>query len=264
MREVHRHRGSPYQIVGLLSTKASPSQGKFIQGVEILGSVAQWDDVLGTLRHKHQLPDLIILVDGSLRRQKLNDLLKKTETLAAEWVRLPSLGDLKTPREVRRLRALEAEDFFGGNPRAFEVKGLLELIKGKRVLITGAGGTLGGEMLRQLGSLSPAHITLLDQNEYSCVRPQAQLKEQQPYLSHKAILGDVRQKERMFQIVAEEKPDFVFHAAALKHTFLGHNQPVEAILTNVLGTCLCGRCVLCQPGGRDDLRFNGPGRPLRV
>ncbi len=237
LREVYRHRGSPYQIVGLLSAKASPSQGKFIQGVEVLGSVAQWDEVLGNLRHKHQLPDLIILADRSLRRQKLNDLLKKTEALAAEWARLPSLGDLKTPREVRRLRPLEAEDFFGGNPRAFEAKGLLELIKGKRVLITGAGGTLGGELLRQLGSLSPAHITLLDQNELLLCQAQAGLKEQQPYLSYKAILGDVRQKARMFQIVAEEKPDFVFHAAALKHTFFSQSQPTEAILTNVLGTC---------------------------
>lgn len=250
LKEVCRHRDSPYKIVGLLSAKASPSQGKFIQGVEVLGSVAQWDEVLENLRHKHQLPDLIILADGSLRRQKLNDLLKKMEAFSAEWVRLPSLGDLKTPREIRRLRALEAEDFLGAPSRAFEAKGLLELIKGKRVLITGAGGTLGGELLRQLGSLSPAHITLLDQNELLLYQALTGLKEQQPYLSHKAILGDIQQKEKLFQIMAEEKPDFVFHAAAIKHAFLVQNQPVEAILTNVLGACyVADACLAHQVEG---------------
>ncbi|MGL4825282.1 MAG: polysaccharide biosynthesis protein, partial [Alphaproteobacteria bacterium] len=210
LREVCRHRDSPYQVVGLLSVKASPSQGKFIQGVEVLGSVSQWDEVLESLRYKHRLPDLIILADGSLRCQKLTDLLKKTEAFSAEWVRLHSLGDLGTPRDIRRLRSLGAEDFLGEGPRAIDAKGLLELIKGKRVLITGAGGTIGGELLRQLGSLSPAHITLLDQNELLLFQAQAGLKEQQPYLSQKAILGDVRQKESLFQVIAEEKPDWVF------------------------------------------------------
>ncbi|MGL5784163.1 MAG: polysaccharide biosynthesis protein [Alphaproteobacteria bacterium] len=237
LREVYGRRAPPFQIVGLLSVKTPPSQGKFIQGIEVLGSVAQWDEIIENLRHKHQLPDLMIVADGSLRRQKLNDLLRKMETFSAEWVRLPSLEDLRNPREIRQLRTLKAEDFLGEGPRAIDAKGLLEFIKGKRVLITGAGGTIGGELLRQLGSLSPAHITLLDQNELLLFQAQAGLKEQQPYLSQKAILGDVRQKESLFQVIAEEKPDWVFHAAALKHAVFGKNQPFEAILTNVLGTC---------------------------
>jgi FlaA1/EpsC-like NDP-sugar epimerase len=250
LKEIDCQREPLYQVVGLLSTKPSAYQGKPVQGVEILGSVAQWEEVLGKLRHKNQLPGLVILTDASLRGEKLTDLLRKMEGFSCELARLPSLGDLKNPQEIKQLRPLEVEDFFEKFRAVFETKGLLELIKGKRLLITGAGGTIGGELLRQLAGFSPAHLTLLDQSETLLRQAHLRLEELQPYLSHKVVLGDVRQKEKLLQILAEEKPDLVFHAAALKHPFFGQSQPFEAILTNVLGTCyLADACLAHQVEG---------------
>jgi O-antigen biosynthesis protein WbqV len=111
-----------------------------------------------------------------------------------------------------------------------------DLIKGKRVLVTGAGGTIGGELARQIASYGPARLALLDASEFALYTIDGEIGEKHPALPRTAVLADVRDRERVHRIVAEERPELVFHAAALKHVPMVENHPLEGLLTNVIGT----------------------------
>jgi len=103
-------------------------------------------------------------------------------------------------------------------------------------LITGVGGSIGGELMRQIAEYSPAHMVLLDHNEYLLYQAALDLNEKHPYVSKRIALIDVRERERIFHLIEQERPDYVFHAAALKHVPLVENHPLEGVFTNVLGT----------------------------
>jgi FlaA1/EpsC-like NDP-sugar epimerase len=131
--------------------------------------------------------------------------------------------------------------------RATDHKKLQLLIQGKRVLVTGAGGTIGRECALQLASLFPSQLVFLDHNEYALYKTSTLLREQFPHVQHKPVLLDIRQKKFVDALMAAEKPDFVFHAAALKHVPVVERQPVEGVLTNILGTrYLADACVQNQ------------------
>ena len=110
------------------------------------------------------------------------------------------------------------------------------VVQGRHVLITGAGGSIGAALARQVAALAPASLTLLDHSEYALWRIDTALAESQPELPRRALLADIRDATRIRRIMAEARPDIVLHAAALKHVPITEAQPLEAILTNALGT----------------------------
>ncbi len=110
------------------------------------------------------------------------------------------------------------------------------LIAGKRVLVTGAGGTIGGELARQIAEFGPARLALLDSSEFPLYSIDLEIGERHPGLARAAILADVRDASRIAAAFAEEQPELVFHAAALKHVPIVEAHPDEGVLTNVVGT----------------------------
>ncbi|KAB2834559.1 MAG: polysaccharide biosynthesis protein [Caedimonadaceae bacterium] len=106
----------------------------------------------------------------------------------------------------------------------------------RRILVTGAGGTIGGELLRQVAAFDPAHITIVDHSEFLLYNANLDITEHFPDLSIKPVLMDVSDTIRVQKVIQEEKPDIIFHAAALKHVPIAEQNPNEAILTNVVGT----------------------------
>ncbi|HUX78934.1 MAG TPA: polysaccharide biosynthesis protein [Alphaproteobacteria bacterium] len=119
---------------------------------------------------------------------------------------------------------------------SFNLKSLRAMIKGKRVLVTGAGGTIGKELVRQISKFAPSHICLFDHSEYLLYMADLEMDESHPKLPRDNILGDVACRERVRHIISTFKPELVFHAAALKHIPLGEENPSQAVLTNVIGT----------------------------
>ena len=111
-----------------------------------------------------------------------------------------------------------------------------ELIAGRRVLVTGAGGSIGGELARQIAGFAPAHLVLLDHSEYLLYQIDREIAALAPDLGRRALLGDVRDRRRLDVVFAEEKPELVFHAAALKHVPLAETNPLEAMRTNIDGS----------------------------
>jgi O-antigen biosynthesis protein WbqV len=113
---------------------------------------------------------------------------------------------------------------------------MARLVQGRRVLVTGAGGTIGGELARQVAALGPASLTLLDHGEYVLYEIDLELREKHPEVIRRAVLADVRDEARIGRLFEEIRPELVFHAAALKHVPMVENDPLEGLLTNALGT----------------------------
>ena len=121
-------------------------------------------------------------------------------------------------------------------PRNLDAARTRELIQGRRVLVTGAGGTIGSELTRRAAALKPSQLVLFDAAEYSLYQLDQQLREMRVGVPWTVALGDVRDRARLEQVFAEQRPEVVLHAAALKHVPLMETHPCEAVLTNVGGT----------------------------
>jgi O-antigen biosynthesis protein WbqV len=152
-------------------------------------------------------------------------------------VRLPQLTEFKTGTDADiPVRPIAIEDILSRPQAVLDRAAMKALIAGKRVLITGAGGTIGGELVRQVADFEPAALALLDSSEHLLYLIDLELSERHPKLPRSAILADVRDQGRIERVMAAEKPDLVFHAAALKHVPVAEAHPDEAVLTNVVGT----------------------------
>ena len=113
---------------------------------------------------------------------------------------------------------------------------MARLIRGRRILVTGAGGTIGSELARQIAALAPARLILFDNSEFLLYTIDSELRERFPELAVRPLLGDVRDRRRVDEVIAAERPEIVFHAAALKHVPMVEPNPVEGVLTNVIGS----------------------------
>jgi O-antigen biosynthesis protein WbqV len=134
-------------------------------------------------------------------------------------------------------KKIQLEDLLQRKPIMLDFERIVELVKGKRVLVTGAGGSIGSEISRQLVGFGCSHITLLDQSEYLLFLIDQELERTTTGIgTRSAVLCNVRDYTRLHDIFLKEKPDIIFHAAALKHVSMVENNPCEGVLTNVFGT----------------------------
>ena len=164
-------------------------------------------------------------------------LLDKADALGVTLARLPRMTDFRAAASGRvELRPIAIEDLLGRPQQVLDRAAMERLIRGRRVLVTGAGGTIGGELARQIAALGPAHLTLLDNTEYALYTIDLEIGERTPDLPRDSVLADVRDRERLRDIVARHAPDLVFHAAALKHVPIVEAHPDEGVLTNAVGT----------------------------
>ena len=130
------------------------------------------------------------------------------------------------------------EDLLNRPQVPLDREGMARLIEGRCVLVTGAGGTIGSELARQVASLGPATLVLLDNGEYALWQIDTELAETHPGVARRTVLADVRDERRMREVCERERPELVFHAAALKHVPMVEAHPLEGLLTNAVGTRL--------------------------
>jgi O-antigen biosynthesis protein WbqV len=134
------------------------------------------------------------------------------------------------------LRPISIEDLLDRPQVPLDREGMARLVQGRRVLVTGAGGTIGGELARQVAALGPAMLVLLDHGEFLLYEIDLELREKHPDVPRRAVLADVRDEARIRRLFEDIKPELVFHAAALKHVPMVENDPLEGVLTNAFGT----------------------------
>jgi O-antigen biosynthesis protein WbqV len=151
--------------------------------------------------------------------------------------RLPRLTDFSGGLEERlQIRPIAIEDLLGRTQNTLDRPAMRRLVEGRRVLVTGAGGSIGSELARQIAAYEPQQLTLFDNSEFNIYSIDLELGERFPALPRAAIMGDVRDPARVARLFAEATPDLVFHAAALKHVPMVEHNPLEGLHTNVLGT----------------------------
>jgi O-antigen biosynthesis protein WbqV len=246
MRAVSANPHSPFHIVGILGEN-DKRVGRSIHGVEVLGTAAQLGNVVRKLQARGRGPSRVVLTravtrfNGALVAQ----LLDEASALGLGLSRLPALAELRddvAAALAMRDQPVVLEDLLGRPETKLNRDEIRAMIKGKRVLVTGAGGTIGAELARQIAALGPKELILLEFGEYNLYRIELEARETFPDLRLRAILADVRDAARLEQIFRDEKPELVFHAAAVKHVPIAEENIREAILTNVHGTRLVADC----------------------
>jgi len=225
--------GERYAPVGVLTPQARET-GDELGGVCILGAIDDFDAVMAQLRDGGLQPSaLLFLTDGPLSAFGTERLGR----LKTEGVRLlRRQGGLVDVAGGPALRELSLEELLSRAPVRLDPEPVRALVAGRRVLVTGAGGSIGSELARQIAASGPAQLTLLDAAEANLFHIDRELGEAWPALPRRDVLCDVRDAARLERVFATERPEIVFHAAALKHVTLVENHPCEGVRTNVLGS----------------------------
>jgi FlaA1/EpsC-like NDP-sugar epimerase len=236
IREMTRSDNAAYRVVGVLSNKKS-RVGYQIRGVRVLDMLDQLLVVCNILKTENKAPQRLIIADEALTGHQLLPILEDAEKLGLPISRLPRVTDFQSgPIDERMIKPIAIEDLLGRSQNVIDRTRLEGFISGKRILITGAGGSIGSELVRQVCQYNPHTITLLDNSEYLLYEIESELNKNFLDINYSVKLGDVRDERRLKAIFRECKPDIVFHAAALKHVPLLEGQAIEAIMTNVIGT----------------------------
>ena len=230
---------APYRVVGLIDDKGT-RVGRQIHGISVLGNLDTLPAVVERLHQSGDAPQRLIITEESLSGARLRKLVDTADKLALTIARLPKLTDFRIAQNdgplKLEMRPIALEDLLGRAQTFLDRDQMRQMIRGKRVLVTGAGGTIGGELARQIADYGPAEIALLDHSEYALYSIDLEISERQPKLKRQAILADVRDRARILAVMAEHRPELVFHAAALKHVPVVETHPIEGVLTNVVGT----------------------------
>jgi FlaA1/EpsC-like NDP-sugar epimerase len=225
-----------YRPVGMI-TAGSGRVGRNIHGVEVLGTFAEIPEVVERLGGRSERPQRLILTVDELDGAAVRGLLDTAEQLGLTVARMPKMHELRDGvADKLEVRPVAIEDLLGRPQTVLDRDSMRALIAGQRVLVTGAGGTIGGELVRQAAAFGPASLTLVDSGEYALYSIDLEVQERFPLLPRRAIVGNVRDRERLGRILAEARPDLVFHAAALKHVPICEANPFEGVLTNAVGT----------------------------
>ena len=185
---------------------------------------------------KYGINKLYIAIPSATMKER-KEILAICEETGCEIKNLPGMYQLVQGEvTVSQMRDVSVEDLLGREPIQTNLKEVFDFINGKRVLVTGGGGSIGSELCRQIAKHNPAQLIVVDIYENSTYELQLELKEKYPELDLVIIISSVRDSRRMFQIFEEYQPEIVYHAAAHKHVPLMETSPCEVIKNNAIGT----------------------------
>ena len=220
-----------YNIVGIVDDNTN-KLNKNILGVKVLGTRYDIPTIV-----KEKNVDIIYLAIDNITQMSRKNIIEICQTTGVKTRVLPSTEEImKKGGIMNNLRDVEIEDLLGRDPIKLDNKNITDLIKGKNVLVTGGGGSIGSELCRQIIKYNPAKLIIFDIYENNLYDIQMELESHYPKNKIEAIVGSVRDKKRLNKIFEEYSPQLVFHAAAHKHVPLMEHSPLEAIKNNVFGT----------------------------
>jgi FlaA1/EpsC-like NDP-sugar epimerase len=236
IRAAHRSKLQLYRAVAMVS-EGEGRVGRNIHGIDVLGTFDEIPQVVAELERAGQRPQRLIFTRDDIDGATIRKLVDTADALGMTVARLPRLVEFRDgAAEQIDIRPVAIEDLLGRPQTVLDRDAMRRLIAGRRVLVTGAGGTIGSELVTQICGLDPAHITLLDSGEFNLYRVDLDVADAHPALPRRAVLADVRDRVRLERVMREMRPELVFHAAALKHVPMVELNPFEGVLTNAVGT----------------------------
>ena len=225
-----RHRGR-FEVIGFLDDNQR-LVGAQVHGIPVLGSIDKLPRVCREVG-----ADLAIIAMPSATNHQMQAVVEVCEKSDIKFRTLPTLNDLgNKATRIDDLKRVVIDDLLGREPVSLVWDTIREGLAGKRVMITGGGGSIGSELCRQIARLNPVELIVVDNSEYALYRIDHELRSEFQDLIFYSVLGDICDSATVEKVVGEYKPDMIFHAAAYKHLPILQTQVREAFRNNVLGT----------------------------
>jgi FlaA1/EpsC-like NDP-sugar epimerase len=226
----------PYELLGFVDDDPRKQQQRIL-GVKVIGTI----DQLPTLCQNLEAEEILIAIP-SLEGENRRRIIERCRESGIPLKTVPSVGELITGRaSVGQLQEVNPEDLLGREPVAVDTDILNKELGGKTVMVTGAGGSIGSELIRQIATFGPKRLLLFERAESNLYFVDLDLKQRHPELDVVPIVGDILDEAKLEQVMKDYSPEVVYHAAAYKHVPLMEDHPLDAIANNVLGTAAVAR-----------------------
>ncbi|MDP8293132.1 MAG: nucleoside-diphosphate sugar epimerase/dehydratase [Candidatus Orphnella occulta] len=220
-----------YKPIGFIDDNPTKVHSK-IHGIKVLGKTSHINKII-----KNNNVEEIVIAIPSATGKVIRDIILRCEKTEAKIKIIPGLHKILTGEiSIKRIRDVEPEDLLGREVVEIDTKDLTFFIKEKTILITGAGGSIGSELCRQIAKFDPKLLILYDYNENDTYFMELELKGKYPHIKLKTIIGDIKDIALLKHTFSQYKPKIVFHAAAHKHVPLMEENPIASVKNNVIGT----------------------------
>ncbi|MGE4480965.1 polysaccharide biosynthesis protein [Acidocella sp.] len=227
-----QQRDAPYRVTGLMAL-SEKHIGRRVHGLNVVGAADEAEAMLERLAEK---PDLLIITAPQFTGDRLKTLLRAADMRNIRVMRAPCLTRLAPADQKIALQPIAIEDLLNRQQVRLDRAAMGALIAGRRVMVTGAGGSIGAELCRQVAAFGPAEILLLDSSEFALWQIDLEIRETSPALPRRTVVADIRDAAHIGTITRAFRPELVFHAAALKHVPIVEANRLEGLRTNALGT----------------------------
>jgi len=221
-----------YEIIGIIDDNVN-KRGTYLHNIRVLGNI---DDIATVVRDRHI--EHVIIAIPSLPAGRIEEIVRTCNAIGVTVNRMPHAQDiLINGFELNRLREVSVGDLLGREVVKLDVAGLKTELLNKVILVTGAGGSIGSEICRQVLKFSPAKLLLVGQGENSIYQIHRELEASYGHRTQIIpVIADVKDREKIFKLLSDYRPDTVYHAAAHKHVPLMEANPMEAVKNNIFGT----------------------------
>jgi FlaA1/EpsC-like NDP-sugar epimerase len=231
IRELRDNPRFGKQVIGVIDDDPTKI-GTRIMGKKVLGN----RDSIPRIVRKRDINEIIIAIPSASRKE-IQAIASICEKTGCKTSILPGYIDLIDGKvSIAKLREINVEDLLGREPVTLDIEGVSRYIKGKVVLVTGGGGSIGSELCRQLADLIPEKLVGMDIYENNLYELSIEIQSTHPELKFVPVIASIRYRESLSRVFEEYRPDVVFHAAAHKHVPLMESNPQEALLNNIVGT----------------------------
>jgi FlaA1/EpsC-like NDP-sugar epimerase len=231
LQELESRPSRDIAVVGFIDDDAE-KVGMRVCGAPVLGRI----DNIPEVARQHDVGEVFIAIP-SAPGPVIRHAIQKCREAGVRSRVLPSLGELVEGRFMyTQMREVKVDDLLGRAPIRLDAPHIRQFLGGRCVLVTGAAGSIGSELCRQVAGNQPARLVLYDRHENGVFTLEMELRQRFPDLDVVAVLGDVLLQDQLDSVFSEQRPQVVFHAAAYKHVWLAERNPVEAVRNNILGT----------------------------
>ncbi|MGD0624811.1 MAG: nucleoside-diphosphate sugar epimerase/dehydratase [Thermodesulfobacteriota bacterium] len=231
LREIRDNRRLNYEVVGFLDDN-SRKKGMKIHGVPVLGPIPE----IAEITSRHNIEEILIAIPSASAKQ-MREIIENCEPTGLKFRTTPAIGELINGRiSFSTIREVSFEDLLGRDPVNLNMKSIGNYLADKVIFVSGAGGSIGSELCRQIVPFGPKKLILVDKTENSLFDLEMEFRQRFPDVFITPILGNVKHKDYLDKLFAAYKPQVVFHAGAFKHVPIVELNPWEAVFNNIVGT----------------------------
>ena len=231
LREIRAHPEKGYVPIGFVDDDPR-KQGKSIRGIEVLGTINE----LAQISRRRKIDEIVIAIP-SAPGSRIREIVQQCEKRKAKFKIVPSVHAILDGKvSINQIREVRVEDLLNRDTSKIDLADVSKYITGKRVMVTGAGGSIGSELCRQIANFDPELLLLFGRGENSLYNIEMELDEQEVDVNRKLIIGNIRDLPKVEVTMGKYRPDLIFHTAAHKHVRFMEFHPDEAVKNNIIGT----------------------------